>query len=150
MCNVCTFSSPVSCQHFQMKTGRCLAGRSQGRESGGLGLFLTLSPSHYLMHGSSLLCFHHLPPNSAVHYGLCLGCALCSLGKRWQQEIFTVIQSSWAPPAVWIFRKHWLPLKKTVQSFASLKSSAALQGILTTFPWMHVTSHEGAIIIVVI
>lgn len=152
MCNVCRFSSPVSCQHFQRKTGRCLVGRSQGRESGGLGLFLAPSPSHYVMRGSSVLHFHHLPPNSALPYGLRLGCAL-GAGGHWESAgSRTCSQSSRAPEHLWQWnlQKTSTASEKSSPVFCVSEKFSCFAGNINHFPMNACTGHKGAIIIVVI
>lgn len=139
MCNVCRFSSPVSCQHFQRKTGRLLVGRSLGREPGGLGSFLALRPSHYMMHSSSLLCFHYFPHNSTVSDGLwAVLWVLGTIGKALVAEDIHshpghIQQCEFLENIDCLWKK-----KKNCTFFCLSEKFSSLQRILTTFPWIHV------------
>lgn len=152
MCNVCRLSSPVSCQHFQRKTGRRLVGRSQGRESGGLGLFLALSPSHYMTHGSSF--------SSSATQQHCflqtLGCALgaggwwAAIGKAPVAGDVHSHPELLGTSSSMTFEKTSTASKKTCTVFCLSAKFSCFAGNINHFPMNACTGHEGAIIIVVI
>lgn len=150
MCNVCRFSSPVSCQHFQRKTGRRLVGRSQGRESGGLGLFLALSPLHYMRHSSSPLHFHYLPQQCCSWWTL--GCAL-GAGDHWESSASRRCSQSFRTPGhiqQCEFSDNFMCLWKKLYIFCLSEKFSCFAWNINHFPMNTCTGHQGAIIIVVI